>query len=50
MAYGRSAGWLAERGLSFGLLFGELLVFAAVLMVGWLYVVRKGVLEWQTEG
>jgi NADH-quinone oxidoreductase subunit A len=40
----------ARPGLGLGLLFAELLVFVAVLFVGWLYVVRKGVLEWQTEG
>ncbi|MHC4923745.1 MAG: NADH-quinone oxidoreductase subunit A [Planctomycetota bacterium] len=36
-------------GLGLGLLFAELLVFAIILFVGWLYVVRKGVLEWQAE-
>lgn len=46
--YGKGA---AERsGLGSGFLFLELLVFVVVLFVGWLYVVRKGVLEWQTEG
>ena len=30
--------------------FLELVVFVAVLFLGWLYVVRKGVLEWQSEG
>ena len=38
------------RGLGFGFLFLELVVFVAVLFLGWLYVVRKGVLEWQSEG
>ena len=33
-----------------GFLFLELLVFAVILFLGWLYVVRKGVLEWQSEG
>jgi NADH-quinone oxidoreductase subunit A len=37
-------------GLGLGFLFLELLVFAAILFLGWLYVVRKGVLEWQSEG
>lgn len=46
--YGKGA---ADRsGLGSGFLFLELLVFVIVLFVGWLYVVRKGVLEWQTEG
>jgi NADH-quinone oxidoreductase subunit A len=46
--FGRGA---AERpGLSLSLLFVELFVFLAVLFVGWIYVVRKGVLEWQSEG
>jgi len=39
-----------RSGLGLGLLFLELLVFVAVLFLGWLYVVRKGVLEWQSEG
>ncbi len=48
VVYGRGA---AERGgLGLGLLLAELLVFLAVLTLGWWYVVRKGVLEWQTEG
>ncbi len=46
--YGR--GEAARGGLGLGTLFLELLVFVAVLFLGWLYVVRKGVLEWQTEG
>jgi NADH-quinone oxidoreductase subunit A len=48
VVYGREAG--ARGGLGPGFLFLELLVFVAVLLVGWLYVVRKGVLEWQSEG
>ena len=46
--YGRDEG--GRAGLGLGFLFLELLVFVAILFVGWLYVVRKGVLEWQTEG
>ena len=46
--YGRDEA--GRRGLGLGFLFLELLVFLAVLFVGWLYVVRKGVLEWQNEG
>jgi NADH-quinone oxidoreductase subunit A len=46
--YGRADG--ARPGLSLGFLFLELLVFLAVLFLGWVYVVRKGVLEWQSEG
>ena len=46
--YGRGAD--ARGGLGLGFLFLELLVFVAILLLGWLYVVRKGVLEWQTEG
>ena len=46
--YGRGEG--ARGGIGLGFLFLELLVFVAVLFLGWLYVVRKGVLEWQTEG
>jgi len=46
--YGRADA--ARPGLGLGFLFLELLVFVAILFVGWLYVVRKGVLEWQTEG
>ena len=44
------SGGDATRGLGFGFLFLELIVFVAVLFLGWLYVVRKGVLEWQSEG
>lgn len=46
--YGRPEA--ARAGLGLGFLFLELLVFVAVLFLGWVYVVRKGVLEWQTEG
>jgi NADH-quinone oxidoreductase subunit A len=46
--YGSPEG--ARPGLGLGFLFLELLVFVAVLFLGWLYVVRKGVLEWQSEG
>lgn len=46
--YGREPD--ARGGLGLGFLFLELLVFVAILLLGWLYVVRKGVLEWQTEG
>ena len=46
--YGRDDA--ARPGLGLGLLFAEVVVFVAVLLVGWLYVVRKGVLQWQTEG
>jgi NADH-quinone oxidoreductase subunit A len=46
--YGR--GEEARPGLGLGFLFLELIVFVVVLLVGWLYVVRKGVLEWQKEG
>jgi len=46
--YGRGAE--ARGGLGLGFLFAEIAVFAAILFVGWLYVVRKGVLEWQSEG
>jgi NADH-quinone oxidoreductase subunit A len=46
--YGRAGA--ARPGLSLGFLFLELLVFLAVLFLGWVYVVRKGVLEWQSEG
>ena len=46
--YGKGGGEGPTLGM--GALFLELLVFVAVLFVGWLYVVRKGVLEWQTEG
>ena len=46
--YGR--GDAARPGLSLGFLFLELIVFLAVLLLGWFYVVRKGVLEWQSEG
>ena len=46
--YGRDAG--ARPGLGLGFLFLELLVFVAILFLGWLYVVRKGVLEWQKDG
>ena len=46
--YGR--GDAARPGLSLGFLFLELVVFAAILFLGWIYVVRKGVLEWQSEG
>ncbi len=45
--YGR--GDAARGGISLGFLFLELLVFVAILFLGWLYVVRKGVLEWQRE-
>jgi len=46
--FGRGA---ADRpGLSLSFLFVELFVFLVVLFVGWIYVVRKGVLEWQSEG
>jgi NADH-quinone oxidoreductase subunit A len=44
------SGDAARPGLGLGALFLDLLVFLAVLFLGWLYVVRKGVLEWQTEG
>jgi NADH-quinone oxidoreductase subunit A len=45
--YGR--GDAARGGLGLGYLFLELLVFLAILFLGWLYVVRKGVLEWQAD-
>jgi len=32
-----------------GLLLAEAAVFVAVLFAGWVYVVKKGVLEWQQE-
>ena len=48
--YAPYASLAASRGLGFGFLFVELVVFVAILFLGWLYVVRKGVLEWQTEG
>ncbi len=32
-----------------GLLLVEAVVFVAILFLGWVYVVKKGVLEWQTE-
>jgi len=32
-----------------GMLLAEAAVFVAVLFLGWVYVVKKGVLEWQTE-
>lgn len=44
--YGR--GGEVSAGLTLGFLFLELLVFVAILFLGWLYVVRKGVLEWQS--
>ncbi len=47
VVFGQDAA--GRGGLGLGLLFIELLVFALILFVGWLYVVRKGVLEWQTE-
>jgi len=56
--YGRPAAERAALAERFGgdpallgllPLFLGLVAFTAVLMVGWLYVVRKGVLEWQTE-
>jgi NADH-quinone oxidoreductase subunit A len=40
----------ARGGMSLGFLFMELLVFLAILTLGWWYVVKKGVLEWQSEG
>ena len=43
-------GEAARQGLGLGFLFLELLSFVAVLFIGWIYIVRKGVLEWQTEG
>jgi NADH-quinone oxidoreductase subunit A len=46
--YGR--GDAARGGIGLLPLFLELVVFLAVLFLGWLYVVRKGVLEWQSEG
>jgi len=46
--YGREDA--ARAGMGLGFLFLELLVFVAILFLGWVYVVRKGVLEWQTEG
>ena len=33
-----------------GLLLAEAAAFVAVLFLGWVYVVKKGVLEWQKEG
>ena len=36
-------------GMELWFLFVELLVFALILFVGWFYVIRKGVLEWQRE-
>jgi NADH-quinone oxidoreductase subunit A len=48
VVYGRDAA--GRGGLGLGLLFAELVVFAAVLVLGWWYIVRKGVLEWQNEG
>ena len=33
--------------LSYGLVLGEMLVFIAILFVGWIYIVKKGVLRWQ---
>jgi NADH-quinone oxidoreductase subunit A len=51
--YGRPIPFLQDAlgtAAPLGFLFLELLVFVAVLFVGWLYVVRKGVLEWQRDG
>ncbi len=45
--YGRPA--LERGGLGLPYLFAELAVFVVVLFLGWVYVVRKGVLEWQSE-
>lgn len=45
--YGR--GEADRGGLGLGFLLAELLVFLVVLTLGWWYVVRKGVLEWQAE-
>jgi len=33
--------------LSYALVLGEMLVFIAILFVGWIYIVKKGVLRWQ---
>jgi NADH-quinone oxidoreductase subunit A len=43
-------GDASRDGIGLGFLLAELVVFALVLLAGWWYIVKKGVLEWQSEG
>lgn len=47
VSFGKSSD---SSAVSPGLLLAEALAFVLVLFVGWFYVVKKGVLEWQKEG
>ena len=47
VAFGKSGAGGVGPGA--GVLLGGAFAFVLILFVGWIYVVKKGVLEWQTE-